>query len=82
MLTEVEATDLPALKSFFEARRINCQWTMRIDLGASSAGITEYRRAGLPAAWRDAHLLSFAEFRHDQNHVLTHKCVTLLGNPQ
>lgn len=42
MLTEVGATDLPALKRFFEARRINCQWTMRIDLGASSAGITEY----------------------------------------
>ena len=42
MLTEVEAPDQPALEKWFEARRINCQWIMRIELDGEDGGVNEY----------------------------------------
>lgn len=42
MLVETEAPDQPTLEKFFEARRINCEWVMRIDLDAQNGAVTEY----------------------------------------
>jgi len=42
MLTEIEAQDQATLEKWFEARRINCEWTMRIDLDGKDGEITEY----------------------------------------
>jgi hypothetical protein len=42
MLTEVEAPDQPTLERFFESRRLNCEWIMRIDLDAKEDTITEH----------------------------------------
>ncbi|MGH7866787.1 MAG: hypothetical protein ACREP9_03905 [Candidatus Dormibacteraceae bacterium] len=41
MLLEVESSDQPTLEKWFQDRRLNCQWVMRIDLTADSGGITE-----------------------------------------
>jgi len=32
MLIEIEAPDQPSLERWFEARHLNCEWVMRIDL--------------------------------------------------
>ncbi|HEV2176890.1 MAG TPA: hypothetical protein VGW33_06780 [Terriglobia bacterium] len=32
MLAEIEAPDQPSLERWFEARRLHCEWVMRIDL--------------------------------------------------
>ena len=42
MITEVEAPDQPTLEKFFEARFVNCQWVMRIDLDAHDESVTEF----------------------------------------
>ena len=42
MLTEVEAPDQATLQKFFDARRINCEWMMRIDLEGSDENMIEY----------------------------------------
>jgi hypothetical protein len=42
MLTEVRAPDQPTLEKWFEARRVNCEWIMRIDLEAQGDAVTEY----------------------------------------
>jgi len=42
MITEVEAPDQATLEKFFEARFVNCQWVMRIDLDAHDGGVTEF----------------------------------------
>lgn len=42
MLIESDAPDLPSLEKFFEARRINCEWSMRIDLDAHDGTVVEY----------------------------------------
>ena len=42
MLTEVDAPDRRALESWFEARYINCEWIMPIDLDARDGKVTEY----------------------------------------
>ncbi len=42
MLTEIEAPDQPTLERWFDARRINCEWTMRIDLDGKEGSVTEY----------------------------------------
>ena len=42
MLTEVEAPDQSTLERWFEARRINCEWIMRIDLDGHNGKVTEY----------------------------------------
>lgn len=42
MLTEVEAPDQTTLEKFFETRRINCEWVMRIDLDASDGKVAEH----------------------------------------
>jgi hypothetical protein len=42
MVTEVEATDQRTLERWFEARRINCEWIMRIDLAGKEGTISEY----------------------------------------
>jgi hypothetical protein len=34
MITEAEAPDQQMLEKFFEARYINCEWIMRIDIDA------------------------------------------------
>lgn len=41
LLVESESPDQPALERWFEARRINCEWIMRIDLDAQPGAITE-----------------------------------------
>jgi len=41
MILEVEAPDQPALEKWFEERKLNCQWVMRIDLTADADGIME-----------------------------------------
>ncbi|MGH9430354.1 MAG: hypothetical protein ACRD3T_02300 [Terriglobia bacterium] len=41
MLLEVESPDQPALEQWFEEKRLNCQWIMRIDLSGDSSGVTE-----------------------------------------
>ena len=42
MLTEVEAPDQTSLARWFEARSINVEWSMRIDLEARKSTVTEY----------------------------------------
>jgi hypothetical protein len=42
MLTETEARDQATLEKWFEARRINCEWIMRIDLDADNGTVHEY----------------------------------------
>ena len=42
MLTEIEARDQATLEKWFEARRINCEWIMRIDLDAHEGAVKEY----------------------------------------
>ncbi len=42
MLTEIEAADQGTLERWFEARRINIEWIMRIDLDAREGRVTEY----------------------------------------
>lgn len=42
MLTEVEASDQTTLERWFDARNINCEWIMRIDLDGKDASVTEY----------------------------------------
>lgn len=42
MLVEAEAPDQKSLEAFFESRRINCEWVMRIDLDAQGGAVTEY----------------------------------------
>jgi len=41
MLTEAEAPDQPTLEKWFQARWINCEWIMRIDLDAQDGTVTE-----------------------------------------
>jgi hypothetical protein len=41
MITEVEAPDQSTLERFFEARFVNCQWVMRVDLDAHEDSVTE-----------------------------------------
>jgi hypothetical protein len=41
MLLEVESPDQQVLEKWFEEKRLNCQWVMRIDLTGDSSGITE-----------------------------------------
>ena len=41
MLTEAEAPDQPTLEKWFQARWINCEWIMRIDLDAHDGTVTE-----------------------------------------
>ena len=42
MLTEVEAPDQPSLEKWFQTHRVNCEWTMRIDLDACAELVKEY----------------------------------------
>jgi hypothetical protein len=42
MLTEIEAPDLPTLEKFFQARHVNCEWIMRVDLDAKDGAVLEY----------------------------------------
>ncbi|MDE3178142.1 MAG: hypothetical protein KGM47_00670 [Acidobacteriota bacterium] len=42
MLTEIEAPDQKTLEKWFEARYINIEWMMRIDLDARDGAVTEY----------------------------------------
>jgi hypothetical protein len=42
MLTEIEAPDQAALEKWFQARHINCEWIMRIDLDGRGRMVTEY----------------------------------------
>jgi len=42
MLSEVEAPDQATLEKWFSARRINCEWTMRVDLDGKDGTVTEY----------------------------------------
>jgi hypothetical protein len=42
MVTEIEAQDQATLEKWFEARRINCEWIMRIDLDAYGRRVQEY----------------------------------------
>ncbi len=41
LLVESEAPDLTTLERWFEARRINCEWIMRIDLDGQAGTVTE-----------------------------------------
>ena len=42
MITEIEASDLATLERWFEARRLNCEWVVRIDLDGRDGAVTEY----------------------------------------
>jgi hypothetical protein len=42
MLTEIEALDQRTLEKWFEARHINCEWIMPIDLDARADHVKEY----------------------------------------
>lgn len=42
MLAETEAPDQQTLEKSFEARSINCEWIMRIDLDAQGRDVKEY----------------------------------------
>ena len=42
MLTEVEASDLLTLESFYKSNNINCEWVMRIDLDGKEGTVTDY----------------------------------------
>jgi hypothetical protein len=37
----VEAADQATLEKWFDARHINCEWTMRIDLDGKGASVSE-----------------------------------------
>jgi len=41
LLVEAEAPDQKTLEKFFEARRINCEWVMRIDIDADHGQVSE-----------------------------------------
>jgi hypothetical protein len=41
MVTEVEAPNQPTLEKWFAARRINCEWIMRLDLDGREGTVTE-----------------------------------------
>ena len=42
MLVESEAPDRTTLEKWFEARYVNCEWIMPIDLDARDGKVTEY----------------------------------------
>ncbi|HUY12244.1 MAG TPA: hypothetical protein VMX16_01260 [Terriglobia bacterium] len=42
MVLETESPDQPTLEKWFEERRLNCQWVMRIDLAGDANGVTEF----------------------------------------
>ena len=42
MLTEIEAPNQATLEKWFNARRINCEWIMRIDLDGEDGRVNEY----------------------------------------
>jgi hypothetical protein len=42
MIMEVEAPDQATLEKFFDARFLNCQWVMRIDLDAHDGSVAEF----------------------------------------
>ena len=42
MLTEIEAPSQATLEKWFDARRINCEWIMRIDLDGEGGTVAEY----------------------------------------
>ncbi len=42
MLAEAEAPDQPTLEKFFQARWINCEWIMRIDLDGHDGSVSEF----------------------------------------
>jgi hypothetical protein len=42
MLTEIEAPNQVTLEKWFNARRINCEWIMRIDLDGEDGRVNEY----------------------------------------
>ena len=42
MLVESDAADREILEKWFEARRVNIEWIMRIDLDAWGESISEY----------------------------------------
>jgi len=42
MLTEIEAPNQATLEKWFNARRINCEWIMRIDLDGTDGRVNEY----------------------------------------
>jgi hypothetical protein len=42
MLTEVEAPNQATLERWFAARRIYCEWIMRLDLDGKDGTVTEY----------------------------------------
>jgi hypothetical protein len=42
MLMEAEAPDQKSLEAFFEARRVNVEWVMRIDLDAKEGTVVEH----------------------------------------
>ncbi len=42
MLTEIEAPDQLTLEKWLDARRINYEWIMRIDLDAHDRSVLEY----------------------------------------
>jgi len=42
MLTEIEAPNQATLEKWFNARRINCEWIMRIELDGKDGRVNEY----------------------------------------
>jgi len=42
MLTEIEAPNQATLEKWFNARRINCEWIMRIELDGEHGRVNEY----------------------------------------
>ena len=42
MISEVEAPDRATLEKWFEARYLNCEWIMPIDLDARDGKVTQY----------------------------------------
>lgn len=42
MLTEIEAPNQATLEKWFNARRINCEWIMRIELDGEDGRVNEY----------------------------------------
>ena len=42
MLTEIEAPNQVTLEKWFNARRINCEWIMRIELDGEDGRVNEY----------------------------------------
>ena len=41
MVTEIEAPDQTTLEKWFQAKRVNCEWIMRIDIDARSGEVRE-----------------------------------------